>query len=139
MGKNRVIGYYQLHTAPWAIMLHARSSQILAPIIRFRLYYLAGGILCLIVILVIIRLRVKPVVMAIHGIAARATQVARGNYGEPLPVARRDEIGQLTSAFNDMVAGLKERDFISDTFGRYMDPEIARDLLSRPEASRMGG
>ncbi len=120
-------------------MLHARSSQILAPIIRFRLYYLGGGILCLIVILVLIRLGVQPVVKAIGGIAAKATQVARGNYGELLPVARRDEIGQLTSAFNDMVAGLKERDFISDTFGRYMDREIARDLLSRPEASRMGG
>ena len=38
-----------------------------------------------------------------------------------------------------MVAGLKERDFISNTFGRYVDQEIARELLSRPEASRMGG
>ncbi len=139
MGKERLIGYHQLHAAPWVIMLHARSSQILAPIIRFRLYYLGGGILCLTVILVLIRLGVHPVVKAIGGIAAKATQVARGNYGELLPVARRDEIGQLTSAFNDMVAGLKERDFISDTFGRYMDREIARDLLSRPEASRMGG
>ena len=139
MGKDRVIGYHQLHAAPWAIMLHARGSQILAPIILFRLYYLAGGILCLIVILVLIRLGVQPVVKAIRGIAAKATQVARGNYGELLPVARRDEIGQLTSAFNDMVAGLKERDFISDTFGRYMDREIARELLSQPEASRMGG
>ncbi len=139
MGKDRVIGYYQLHAAPWAIMLHARGSQILAPIIRFRLYYLVGGVLCLIVILVLIRLGVQPVVKAIRGIAAKATQVAKGNYGELLPVASRDEIGQLTSAFNDMVAGLKERDFISDTFGRYMDREIARDLLSRPEASRLGG
>jgi class 3 adenylate cyclase len=65
--------------------------------------------------------------------------VAQGDYGEPLPVASRDEIGQLTLSFNDMVTGLKERDFISNTFGRYVDPEIARDLLSRPEASRMGG
>ena len=51
----------------------------------------------------------------------------------------RDEIGQLTLSFNDMIAGLKERDFISNTFGRYVDQDIARELLSRPEASRMGG
>ncbi len=139
MGKDRVIGYYELHAAPWAIMLHARSSQILAPILRFHLYYLAGGVLCLIVILALIRLVVEPVVMAIRGIAARAAQVAQGNYGEPLPLASRDEIGRLTAAFNDMVAGLKERDFIGNTFGRYLDPEIARELLSRPEASRLGG
>jgi len=38
-----------------------------------------------------------------------------------------------------MIAGLQERDFISNTFGRYVDQDIARELLSRPEASRMGG
>ncbi len=139
IGKDRVIGYHELHAAPWAIMLHARGSQILSPIIRFRYYYLAGGLLCLIVILVLIRLLVEPVVMAIRGIARKADQVAQGSYGEPLPVASRDEIGRLTAAFNDMVAGLKERDFISNTFGRYLDPEIARELLRRPEASRLGG
>ena len=53
---EHVIGYYKLETAPWAIMLHAQGSQILAPILRFRFYYLAGGILCLAVILVLIRL-----------------------------------------------------------------------------------
>lgn len=136
---DMVIGYYRLHAAPWAIMLHARGSEILAPILRFRLYYLAGGILCLAVILVLIRLAVRPVVMNIRGIASKAAMVGQGDYGEPLPVAGRDEIGQLAAGFNEMVAGLKERDFISNTFGRYVDQEIARDLLSRPEASRMGG
>ena len=65
--------------------------------------------------------------------------MAQGQYGEPVPVTSRDEIGQLTLSFNDMIAGLKERDFISNTFGRYVDQDIARELLSRPEASRMGG
>jgi class 3 adenylate cyclase len=136
---DMVIGYYKLHAAPWAIMLHARGSEILAPILRFRLYYLAGGIFCLAVILALIRLGVKPVVGAIRKVAAKAALVARGDYGEPLEVASRDEIGRLTASFNEMVAGLKERDFISNTFGRYVDPEVARELLSRPEASRLGG
>jgi adenylate cyclase len=136
---EHVIGYYKLHAAPWAIMLHAQGSQILAPILRFRFYFLAGGFLCLAVILVLIRLGVRPVVMGIRRIATKALQVAKGDYGEPLSVTSRDEIGQLTLSFNDMIAGLQERDFISNTFGRYVDQEIARELLSRPEASRMGG
>ena len=136
---EHVIGYYKLESAPWAIMLHARGNQILAPILRFRLYYLMGGLLCLAVILVLIRLAVKPVVTAIRDMAVKAESVAQGEYGEPLPVVSPDEIGQLTASFNRMVAGLKERDFISNTFGRYVDQEIARELLSRPEASRMGG
>jgi adenylate cyclase len=82
---------------------------------------------------------VEPVVVSIRRIADKATHVAKGDYGEPLAVASKDEIGQLTASFNDMIAGLKERDFISNTFGRYVDHEIARELLSGPEASRMGG
>jgi adenylate cyclase len=134
-----VIGFYKLHAAPWAIMLHARGSEILAPIWRFHIYYLGGGILCLVVILILIRLGVEPVVLSVRKIAARAEAVAQGQYGEPLAVTSRDEIGHLTASFNAMVAGLKEKDLISNTFGRYVDPEIARELLSRPEASRLGG
>lgn len=136
---KHVIGFYNLKAAPWAIMLHAHGSQILAPMLRFRFYYLAGGILCLGVVLLLIRLVVRPMVMSIRRIADKASQVATGDYGEQLPVTSRDEIGRLTLNFNDMMAGLQERDFISNTFGRYMDQEIARELLSRPEASRMGG
>jgi adenylate cyclase len=51
----------------------------------------------------------------------------------------QDEIGQLTASFNTMVEGLKERDFISNTFGRYVDEEIAKELMRRPEATRLGG
>ena len=135
----RVIGYYRLHEAPWAIMLHAPGAKILEPILTFRFYYALGLVLCLAVILGLMRLGVGPTVAAIRGIATRAREVARGRYGEPLSVSRRDEIGLLTQSFNDMVAGLKERDFISNTFGRYVDPEIARELLNRPEAAHLGG
>ena len=136
---DHVIGYYRLQAAPWAIMLHAQGSQIMAPILRFRFYYLLAATLCLAVILVLIRLGVGPMISSIRRISRKAAQVARGDYGEPLPVSSRDEIGQLTQSFNDMVVGLKERDFISNTFGRYVDQEIARELLRRPEASRLGG
>jgi adenylate cyclase len=136
---EHVIGYYKLESAPWAIMLHAQGSQILAPLLRFRFYFILGGLVCLTAVLVLIRLVLKPVVTAIRRMAAKAGSVAQGDYGEPLPVTGSDEIGQLTVSFNQMVAGLQERDFISNTFGRYVDQEIARELLSRPEASRMGG
>ena len=138
-GHNQVIGYYRLHAAPWAIMLHAQENQIMAPILRFRFYYILAGLICLAVSLVLIRLGVGSMVAAIRRISRKAAQVARGEYGEPLEVQSRDEIGQLTHSFNDMVTGLKERDFISNTFGRYVDQEIAQKLMSRPEASRLGG
>ncbi len=139
VGHNQVIGYYRLHAAPWAIMLHAQEKQIMAPILRFRFYYILAGFICLAVSLVLIRLGVGSMVAAIRRISRKAALVAQGDYGEPLEVRSQDEIGQLTLSFNDMVAGLKERDFISNTFGRYVDQEIAAKLMQRPEASRLGG
>ena len=141
MGHGKVIGFYRLHGAPWAIMLHAQASQITGALSAASGWFTsAGGVLCLVVILLLIRLGVNPLVSAIRLISRRASEVAAGEYGEPLPVTSRDEIGQLTGSFNDMVAGLKERDFIRNTFGRYVDEEIARKLLRRPEAARrLGG
>ena len=78
-------------------------------------------------------------VAASQKISAQAARVARGEYGEPLPVKSQDEIGQLTLSFNEMVAGLQQRDFIRNTFGRYVDQEIAQKLLQRPGALRLGG
>jgi class 3 adenylate cyclase len=78
-------------------------------------------------------------VVSIRDISHAAEQVASGNYGKPLSIKSADELGQLAESFNTMVEGLKERDFISNTFGRYVDEEIAKELLRRPEAARLGG
>ena len=68
-----------------------------------------------------------------------AKKVAKGYYGDPLQVKSSDKIGQLTSSFNSMTEELKERDFLNNIFGRYVDPEIAKEILKRPEASTLGG
>src|SRR5262245_56757561 len=68
-----------------------------------------------------------------------ATRVQAGDLSVKLPVRSRDEIGRLTRAFNEMIEGLRQRDFIRDTFGRYVSPEVARELLASPEAQRLGG
>jgi len=137
--RSQVIGFYRLKAAPLAIVLHASRKQIIRPVLHFGLIYPLAGILSLFLILLFIRKGVGPMVVSIRKISQKATQVARGNYGDPLPVRSQDEIGQLTRTFNDMVTGLKERDFVTNTFGRYVDPEIARKLLQRPEATRLGG
>jgi class 3 adenylate cyclase len=78
-------------------------------------------------------------VRQIRKISDAAKQVTNGEYIQPLTITTADEIGQLKSSFNTMITGLKERDFIRDTFGRYVNKEFARELLKRPEASRLGG
>jgi adenylate cyclase len=128
---SQVVGFYRLKAAPLAIVLHAQRKQIITPVLHFGLVYPLAGIMSLFLILLFIRLGVRPMVKSIQKISQKAAQVAEGNYGDPLAARSQDEIGQLTRTFNDMVTGLKERDFVKDTFGRYVDPEIARKLLQR--------
>ncbi len=66
-------------------------------------------------------------------------RVAGGDLSEALPVRSADELGQLTQAFNAMQDGLRQRDFLRDTFGRYVSPGVAQALLDSPEGLRLGG
>jgi adenylate cyclase len=66
-------------------------------------------------------------------------EVASGKLDTRVSVAREDEFGLLGDNFNRMAEGLQEREFIRDTFGRYMSEEVARSLLSRPELLALGG
>jgi class 3 adenylate cyclase len=136
---EQVGGFFTLQQAPWTLVLFAPGDKILAPISTFRLYHAAASLLGIVAIILLLRLVVGSMVLSIRELSGAAERIAGGEYGDPLPVKSRDEIGQLTGSFNTMILGLKERDFISNTFGRYVDPEIARELMRRPEAGRLGG
>ncbi|MBI4054850.1 MAG: adenylate/guanylate cyclase domain-containing protein [Elusimicrobia bacterium] len=62
-------------------------------------------------------------------LASAAEEVGRGKLDVEVSWRSRDEIGRLTKAFNQMIKGLKERDFIRQVFGRYVSPEIAETVL----------
>jgi class 3 adenylate cyclase len=136
---DKVAGFYKMEQVPWTIVLFVPGRKILAPIVRFRFYYVLGGIFCIVVIVLLIRSVGGKAVKAVKEISQAAGNVARGDYGDPLPQKSQDEIGQLIGSFNAMVQGLKERDFISNTFGRYVDQDIAGELMRQPEATRLGG
>jgi adenylate cyclase len=134
-----VAGFYKITEAPWTIIMFAPGEKILHPIIQFRFYYFLAGSFLILVILLLIHLVGGTMVRSINELSYAANQVASGHYGHPLSVKSSDEMGQLLRSFNTMVEGLRERDLITNTFGRYVDQEFARELLKRPEAASLGG
>jgi len=96
---------------------------------------LAGGLGALICGLLFARYLTRPISALTAGVA----RVAAGDLSRALPVRSRDEIGRLTQAFNQMLEGLRQRDFIRNAFGRYVSPEVAKALLESPEGLRLGG
>lgn len=55
-------------------------------------------------------------------------QIRSGNYDIKTPVLSNDEVGNLAEGLNEMAEGLKEKEFIKDTFGKMVDPSV-RDYL----------
>ncbi|MFA6222998.1 MAG: adenylate/guanylate cyclase domain-containing protein [Desulfomonilaceae bacterium] len=134
-----VAGFYKIPSINWYIVLISQGRITLEPIIQFRFYYAVAGLLALTIILSLIRIVTRPVVHSISDISEAAAKVQGGDYSFKLSDTRSDEIGQLYRSFNQMVEGLKQRDLIEQTFGRYVDKKVAQDLMSRPEALRLGG
>ena len=50
-----------------------------------------------------------------------------------LPVTSDDEMGRTTSEFNHMVEGLAEREYLRDTFGKYVSESVATAILGNTE------
>jgi class 3 adenylate cyclase len=51
----------------------------------------------------------------------------------------RDEIGQLTAAFNKMVEQLRHKERLRETFGRYVDPRVVEGLIERQSSTASDG
>jgi class 3 adenylate cyclase len=96
----------------------------------------AAGALCALVLGLLFARRLTRPISALTSAVAR---VASGDLSQSLPVRSRDEVGVLTRAFNEMVEGLRQRDFIRNAFGRYVSPEVAKTLLESPDGLRLGG
>ena len=75
----------------------------------------------------------------VHRLLVGTRAVQSGQLDTLVPVTSRDEIGMLTGAFNGMVAELKIKEQIKDTFGKYIDPRIVSGLLERPDLTATSG
>ena len=56
--------------------------------------------------------------------------VGRGHLEGTCAVVATDEIGAVTEGFNRMLEGLREREVIRETFGRYVTREIRDEILA---------
>jgi class 3 adenylate cyclase len=72
-------------------------------------------------------------------LARHARRIRHGDLSVTVVPRSRDEIGVLARAMGDMVQALRDRDFIRETFGRYVSPELAEQCLRDRDALQLGG
>jgi sigma-B regulation protein RsbU (phosphoserine phosphatase) len=127
---KEVGGFYRLREADWTLILVAPGDEILAPILRFRNYYILSGSVFILFVLWLIRLVTGRTVSSIRDVSNAAEDVARGEYSSLPPARTQDEVGQLIGNFNTMVSQLKERMRLKQALDLAM--EVQQSLLPGP-------
>ena len=100
------------------------SDQQLATVVA-----VLGG-LALVIGLLVSVLAARATADPIISVRDALAEVERGELDVEVPVYDGSEVGQLQAGFNRMVAGLRERERIRETFGTYVDREVAEHILS---------
>jgi class 3 adenylate cyclase len=77
----------------------------------------------------------RPVRRLLDGTRA----VEAGRLDGSIDVTTRDEIGQLTTAFNNMVEQLRHKERLRETFGRYVDPRVVEGLIDQRSLAASAG
>lgn len=99
--------------------LHALQRQIAA-------IGAAGLILALMTGIVLSGTMTGPV----RTLVAAMHHVLRGNLHHRTHIERNDELGFLGRSFNEMAAGLEDRERIKDMFGRFVSRDVAEAVLN---------
>ena len=84
----------------------------------------------LLLALVLARYLADSVSSPLRDLQSSMEQVGQGDLQAHCPVVSNDEIGAVSAGFNHMVAGLRDRERIHETFGRYVSPEVRDEILS---------
>ena len=115
---------------------HGGSDQTEARVIRLTFIALAIAVA---LGLLMASLVTRRLLGSFRHLLAATEAAERGHYDKDVPVNSQDEIGRLSRAFNQMLAELRLKQRIQDTFGRYVDPKVVKDLIDQPERTGSAG
>lgn len=137
LGPEALIAYERMDVPglDWMLVAKSDRSEALAPVTAFaRNIALSTAAIVLTVCLLALlfsRILTRPV----KSLAAAVRRVSAGELGVAVPVASRDEFGELASAFNDMSSGLKTKQMLIDD-QRLENDQLLGALMPEPVARR---
>ena len=124
-----IASYKKLSTANYALVAQVSVDFVFEPVRIIRNRNLILMAIFLILAVVCLYFFAKLISNPIIALVRAAQKVKEGNYDLDIESRSRDEVGQLTYAFRDMAKGLGEREKIKDAFGKFVNKEIAEQVL----------
>ena len=80
----------------------------------------------------------KIILNPLEKLTKAARRIKDGDYKTRAGVVTADDFGILADSFNDMADSLAEKEFMRDTFGKVVDPEVRDYLMSGSGRESLG-
>lgn len=81
----------------------------------------------------------KKISMPVNHFMKAIKAFDRGDYNYRFDDRRRDEIGQLMAAFDQMAEGMAQKAQVEKALDRYLSPQIARQVMTNLDSIKLGG
>ncbi|MEJ2658956.1 MAG: adenylate/guanylate cyclase domain-containing protein, partial [Desulfobacterales bacterium] len=110
-----------------------------------KLIHKAQLIIIVITIFIIIFGSIIAVLLGFHfsrpisNLVQATREIGAGNYQHKIILARNDELGSLSTAFNRMGDELWKNSLMQKSFGKYIGPEVLEMIMANPESVWLKG
>jgi class 3 adenylate cyclase len=139
LGDHELAAYAPLYVPNsdlrWSILATRDSSEAYARIVSFTRTLVVTTTAMVFVICVVAMLVAQLLVRPIRRLQAGAREISTGNYDVTIPVTSRDEIGDLTVAFNEMSRNLEIKEGLL-TEQRRENDRLLLSLMPEPVVQR---
>ena len=119
----------------WAVVSKIDTSEAFAPVTAFTRTLVLSTVAIIFVVCIAAMLLARLFVRPIRRLEAGAQKISSGDYGVALPVASRDEFGDLTVAFNGMSRNLAIKEDLLNEQRREND-RLLLSLMPEPVVAR---
>lgn len=76
-------------------------------------------------------IQTQAILAPVRALTEGVERVESGDLKVSIPPVCVNELGHLSQGFNRMVEGLRQREFIRATFGKFVDPRVVERVLAR--------
>jgi class 3 adenylate cyclase/HAMP domain-containing protein len=142
-GKPSWLFYAPLPSTGWSLGVIIPENELFAEVHSLSKKIFGIILLGLAFLAVVIVAISENIARPLRKLARQTAVIAQGDFNATVPETGAREVAHLAHSFNEMGQQLtdyiEKRDFIRDTFGRYVTHEVVKKLLENREALEMGG
>jgi len=115
---------------PWILLTEIDEDEQLAPLLTLRRELVLGVVLVLLGGLFVAHQVSRSIQQPLQALGDFALRIGKGDLTGRASVSGDDIAGRLAASLNEMAAGLRERDYVKEIFGRYVATQVSDQILS---------